>query len=302
MEIHVIILKEFEEITRVLGGSKYVTLSLIYPLILKLKDFIRRTLETYQNNENENNQIIEILLNDDNVQNEILEEFEEIPDNEIADTIEINEKEAKYKLNISRPVKTKGLVLLFLKALEGSLNKYWTLSSGVGLLATLLDPRSKKLIRFSATEQQEATTLLIKKYETHMLENKVNNTEKNENERNEEDEGDADDFNLEKSLMDSIFGEEENCDEENEVDEYLKLKQAKNTINPLFWWQSNETKFPILSKLAKELFGISATSVPSERLFSDVGNVITNKRSSLKPEKVEKLIFLKRNAHLLDIL
>ena len=169
-------------------------------------------------------------------------------------SIEINEKGTKHKLNILRPVKTKGLVLLFLKALEGLLNKYWTLSSGVGLLATLLDPRSKKLIRFSTTEQQEATTLLIKKYETYMLENKVNNTENDENEGNEEDEGDADDFNLEKSLMDSIFGEEENCDEENEVDEYLKLKQAKNTINPLFWWQSNETKFPILSKLAKELF------------------------------------------------
>src|SRR5213080_2588488 len=101
--------------------------------------------------------------------------------------------------------------------------------------------------------------------------------------------------------MDSIFGEEENCDEENKVDEYLKLKQARN-INPLSWWQSNETKFPFLSKLAKELFGISATSVPSERLFSDVSNVITNKRSSLKPKKVEKLIFLKRNTHLLDIL
>ena len=119
----------------------------------------------------------------------------------LADTIEINKKGTKHKLNILRPVKTKGLVLLFLKALEGLLNKYWTLSSGVGLLATLLDPRSKKLIRFSTTEQQEATTLLIKKYETYMLENKVNNTENDENEGNEEDEGDADDFNLEKSLM-----------------------------------------------------------------------------------------------------
>ena len=43
-------------------------------------------------------------------------------------------------------------------------------------------------------------------------------------------------------------------------------------------------------------------SVLSERLFSDVGNIITNKHSSLKSEKVEKLIFLKRNAYLLDIL
>jgi hypothetical protein len=54
--------------------------------------------------------------------------------------------------------------------------------------------------------------------------------------------------------------------------------------------------------LSRELFGISAISVLSERLFSDVGNLITNKRSSLKPEKVEKLIFIKRNIKLLNIL
>jgi len=55
-----------------------------------------------------------------------------------------------------------------------------------------------------------------------------------------------------------------------------------------------------LSKVSKEYFGIAATSVSSERLFSDVGNLITTKRSSLKSEKVEKLIFLKRNASLFD--
>ncbi|CAB4417683.1 unnamed protein product [Rhizophagus irregularis] len=138
------------------------------------------------------------------------------------------------------------------------------------------------------------------------MENEVNIEDKNEGE-NDEDKGEEDndnnknldDFNLDKSLMDSIFGEEEVCEEENEVDVYLKLKPVRN-INPLSWWKSNEDKFPILSKLSKEFFGISATSVPSERLFSDVGNLITNKRSSLKSEKVEKLIFLKRNAHLLD--
>ena len=103
--------------------------------------------------------------------------------------------------------------------------------------------------------------------------------------------------------MNSIFGKEESDDEEeDEVDVYYNLKAAKFGINPLFWWKNNEKKFPILSKLSKEYFGISATSVPSERLFSDVGNVITNKRSSLKPEKVEKLIFLKRNASLLDMM
>ena len=306
MEDLVIILKEFEEITRILGGSKYVTLSLIYPSILKLKDFIKNMLETYQKNHNEDNSqnINRILLNDD-IQDEILEEFEEIPDSEIADTIEINENGSKKRLNISRPIETKGLVLLFLEALNGSLKKYWSVSSDIGLLATLLDPRSKKLVRFSTTEKQEATTLLIKKYEIY-LENEVNIGAENEEENGDKGENknkdkNQDDVDLDKSLLDSIFGEEDSCDEEeNEVDIYLKLKSIRN-VNPLSWWKNNENKFPILSKLSKELFGISATSVPSERLFSDVGNLITNKRSSLKPEKVEKLIFLKRNANLLDM-
>lgn len=48
MEDLVVILKEFEEITRILGGSKYVTLSLIYPSILKLKDSINNMLEIYR--------------------------------------------------------------------------------------------------------------------------------------------------------------------------------------------------------------------------------------------------------------
>ena len=126
------------------------------------------------------------------------------------------------------------------------------------------------------------------------------NTEDSEN-QTEENLDEFDDLN--KSLMNSIFGKEESDDEEeNEVDVYYNLKAAKFGINPLFWWKNNEKKFPILSELSKEYFGISATSVPSERLFSDVGNIITNKRSSLKPEKVEKLIFLKRNASLLDMM
>ena len=66
------------------------------------------------------------------------------------------------------------------------------------------------------------------------------------------------------------------------------------------WWKVNEKKFPFLSKVSKEYFRIAVTSVSSERLFSDVGNLITTKHSSLKSEKIEKLIFLKQNASLFD--
>ena len=36
------VLKKFEEVTKTLGGSKYVAFSLIYSLIFKLKDLLKR--------------------------------------------------------------------------------------------------------------------------------------------------------------------------------------------------------------------------------------------------------------------
>ncbi|CAG8743120.1 3661_t:CDS:2, partial [Racocetra persica] len=51
---------------------------------------------------------------------------------------------------------------------------------------------------------------------------------------------------------------------------YLVKKQQKN--------------FCILSKLARKYFAIQATSATSEKLFSDAGNIITSKRTSLKLE------------------
>ena len=298
MEDLVEILKKFESTTRILGGSKYVTLSLIYPLIFTLKGFIEKALINQRLKDNDYSlNTNEILLDNNDVQNEILEEFEEIPDSEIADIIEINEKGSKKKLNILKPIETKGLVKLFLETLDLSLKNYWSVPSDVGLISTLLDPRSKKLVCFNETDKQKANSLLIKKYEQYILENPIVNIEENEGQIEEN----PNEFDLDESLINSIFGNEEsNSEEDNEVDVYFNLKAAKSNCNPLLWWKSNEKKFPILSKFSREFFGISATSVPSERLFSDVGNVITNKRSSLKPEKVEKLIFLKRNASLLN--
>src|SRR5581483_10552407 len=107
--------------------------------------------------------------------------------------------------------------------------------------ATLLDPRSKKLVHFSETEMQEATTLLIKKYEMYNLEIKASTDEEDEgddeNDKREDGKDDEDklnDFDLDKSLMDSIFGEESYDDEENKVDEYLKHKPVRN-VDLLSW-------------------------------------------------------------------
>ena len=52
---------------------------------------------------------------------------------------------------------------------------------------------------------------------------------------------------------------------------------------PLDWWKNHQHSYPNLSRMARRYLGVVATSVPSERLFSTVGNVVTAKRCALEP-------------------
>ena len=63
------------------------------------------------------------------------------------------------------------------------------------------------------------------------------------------------------------------------------------------WWESQNT-YPNISKLARALLAIPATSVPSERIFSLAGLAINAKRSGLLPSSVDKMIFVHENVHL----
>ena len=81
-----------------------------------------------------------------------------------------------------------------------------------------------------------------------------------------------------------------------ELTRYNTEKPALLTDNPLTWWKEKLASFPNLSLLARKYLGIVATSVPSERLFSVAGLVVNNKRASLQPINVEKLVFLHHNS------
>ena len=73
----------------------------------------------------------------------------------------------------------------------------------------------------------------------------------------------------------------------NEILEYLQTDSPHYSICILEWWKIHENRFPILSKIARDYLGIPATSAPSERVFSEAGNLITNKRTSLSCDSVE---------------
>jgi hypothetical protein len=56
----------------------------------------------------------------------------------------------------------------------------------------------------------------------------------------------------------------------------------------------------LLAKLAHRSFTAPATSAESERLFSSAGLILSDLRSRLKAENVEKLLFLHHNLKLFN--
>ncbi|XP_053085062.1 E3 SUMO-protein ligase ZBED1 [Pangasianodon hypophthalmus] len=80
-----------------------------------------------------------------------------------------------------------------------------------------------------------------------------------------------------------------------EVLKYRSMAPLPLTESPLDWWKSHETELPILANLARSYLCIPATSVASERVFSTAGDIVSSQRSSLRPDCVNQLIFLKKN-------
>ena len=80
-----------------------------------------------------------------------------------------------------------------------------------------------------------------------------------------------------------------------EISSYEKAIRADATSDPLQWWKVNQCQFPILSTISKHYLCICASSSASERVFSCSGHIVSKRRTCLKPEKVNMLVFLSRN-------
>ena len=63
----------------------------------------------------------------------------------------------------------------------------------------------------------------------------------------------------------------------------------------LLWWKANENSFPILSKLAKYVLAIPASSATSERIFSAGGLTVSHLRCQLDDDKVEDILKIRLN-------
>jgi len=175
-------------------------------------------------------------------------------------------------------------------ALYMSINYYWKdLSKPDVLISSLLDPRMKELSFVTSEKCNDTKNLLHEKY------NEMQNLTSQLTIQSTKSPVKKKKLTILASLKKSS-----SVRSYNEVNEYFQLEEIDFESNPFTWWCEREEKFPILSLLAKKYLSVYACSTASERLFSDAGNLLTEKRTRISPDLFKRLIFLKRNFKHLD--
>ena len=172
-------------------------------------------------------------------------------------------------------------------------------------IACVLDPRFKHLGFLKPSAQREAYKLLKEKAESYQKPEtnpSPSNSPPEKRTRNEEAQIDDEDVVIFGSLcLDAMQNNSFKLPKgktkiDIEIENYKKERGCSSIKDcPLKWWKTHQHQFPTLSRLAKRYLDIPATSVKSERLFSDGGNTITKKRASLLAENAIELIVLHAN-------
>jgi hypothetical protein len=217
----------------------------------------------------------------------MIEEVEILENNNIENN---DNQTRKDKIDLDKPLEIKDLLNKVKKDLYNAMCLYWDVLSEDYKLSTILDPRIKLM-----NNRIEDEEILYKKYEEYK-ENYLPTPNESRATSPTPSESSSVILNpIYKPKLFSIF-EQNQPRASNEVEEYLKEDKISFTQCPFNWWLNKKDKYPILAKMARIHLAIPATSTPSERLFSDAGNLLTAKRSRMNSELFQRIMFLKRNA------
>ena len=80
-----------------------------------------------------------------------------------------------------------------------------------------------------------------------------------------------------------------------ESTKYLEMYIDKTRLsqNLLEFWKENRTVYPILARVARKIHCIPATSAAVERQSSGAGVVLNERRTSLDPEHLNNILFIR---------
>ncbi|KAG8388283.1 hypothetical protein BUALT_Bualt02G0109500 [Buddleja alternifolia] len=190
-------------------------------------------------------------------------------------------------------------------------NKYWGNIDNINWLlfiAILLDPRYKlKYVNFGFATIYEGDGSFVKRMTgkvedmlcllyKHYAEPNFQQTGRDEHPKPGYNYMNVDDEDDPSELLESQFAkhlEDEECVEsKSEVTGYLldSCEKSSKDFDILNWWKKNTLKYPVLSKVARDVLAIPVSTIASKSAFSTSGRVIDPFRSSLSPKMVEALI------------
>jgi hypothetical protein len=188
-------------------------------------------------------------------------------------------------------------------------DKYWSDIQGLMGIATLLDPRFKTVVLLLCFEDLLGTT--GQECEDKVID--VKNLLADLMREYHEEEGVGNKNN------DSVAPSDDNCQDflsslsarvagrmpasmgfKSELDRYLDeeaLDMHTPNFNVLDWWKVAGTRFPILRRIARDIFAIPVTTVVSESAFSTSGRVLSEHRSGLTSKMSEALMCSQDRLH-----
>ena len=83
-----------------------------------------------------------------------------------------------------------------------------------------------------------------------------------------------------------------------QVTSFLSKPNIPRQLSPLDWWKTNQPEYKRIAQIAQRYLAAPSTSVASERLFSCAGDIYSDSRCSLAPERAEMLLFIRNNMRL----
>jgi hypothetical protein len=281
----ILILGPFEEATRYLGGEKYITYSIMNPIIKQIKTLLLSSISSPTSTSPTSSFNTPEILQEIEAADDVFVIIEEVEIQENEVIVNNNNNQTQNKINLNRPFETKDVLDNVKKNLYNAVCHYWNFTSDDNLLSTILDPRIKSMGK--KDEEEEMLHRYYEIYQENYLPTPVESRAASPTlfETN----------TIYKPKLFSIF-EQNQPKASNEVEEYLREDKIPFSQCPFNWWLNKKNKYPVLTKMARIFLAIPATSTSSERLFSDAGNLLTSKRSRIDSELFKRMMFLKRNA------
>lgn len=222
---------------------------------------------------------------------------------------EVSRVRVEIELHLNNPDES---IKEMAKKMKEKFDKYWGQTNLVMALGACLDPRFKlKLINFcfskiysEAKQKIEFESVknslykLFKEYveAEEVLRGKLKEGKSGEGSSRKQQGSSQEGFAAAAGISEfNLFADDSGDELENiksELDIYLGEPRYKfpGPFDCLEWWKINSPKYPILSKMARDILAIPVTTVASESAFSAGGRVIEPHRACLKPETVQVLL------------